>query len=111
MRISKEVISMNRSGHPAIWLIALSLMLSWFLASQTARAAEFDELIDQLKHEDSQVRVEAVRGLGKLDDARAVEPLIAALKDKDVKVRRIAAGVLGRLGDKRVIEPLVACHI
>jgi HEAT repeat protein len=46
--------------------------------------------------------------LGKVGDARAVEPLITALKDDDKDVRRQAAKALGEIGDARAVEPLVA---
>jgi hypothetical protein len=46
--------------------------------------------------------------LGRIGDARAVEPLITALKDKDSACRRRAAGALGRIGDARAVEPLIA---
>jgi hypothetical protein len=45
--------------------------------------------------------------LGKLSDARAVEPLIEALGDGDKVVRRAVADALGKLGDARAVEPLV----
>ncbi len=40
----------------------------------------------------------AAEALGKIGDARAVEPLIAALKDSDEDVRQAAAEARGRLG-------------
>ena len=45
------------------------------------------------------VRREVAEVLGKLGDARAVEPLIAALGDANTDVRREVAGALGKLGD------------
>ncbi len=47
---------------------------------------------------------QAAWALGRLGDARAVEPLIAALKDEDLKVREQAAWALGRLGDARATD-------
>jgi HEAT repeat protein len=54
------------------------------------------------------MRREAVEALGKLRDARAVEPLIVALEDDDWWVRSGAARALRKLGDTRAVEPLIA---
>lgn len=55
------------------------------------------------------VRISAARTLGKIGDARAVEPLIQALKeDSDWSVRHEAVEALGEIGDAREIEPLAA---
>jgi len=63
---------------------------------------------DSTEWEDTAVRERAAEALGKIGDARAVEPLIATLKDSDVGVRWTAAEALGKLGDARAIEPLIA---
>ena len=64
-------------------------------------------LIKALKHKDKNVRMGAAKALGKIGDARAVEPLIEALKDQDSFVRRTVAEALGDMHDARVIEPLI----
>jgi len=46
--------------------------------------------------------------LGKLGDARAVEPLIAALRDGVWGVRSRAAEALGKIGNRRAVEPVIA---
>ena len=48
--------------------------------------------------------------LGKIGDARAIEPLVGALGDEDEYeyVRGASAEALGKIGDARAIEPLVA---
>jgi HEAT repeat protein len=51
----------------------------------------------QIRSEDYETRVEAVRKLGQLRDKRAVEPLVAALQDRAWKVRLEAAAALERL--------------
>ena len=53
------------------------------------------------------VRSGAAEALGKIGDARAVEPLIQALKDRDYDVRGKAAEALGKIGDARAVEPLI----
>jgi len=61
-------------------------------------------LIKALGYEkDSRVRRDAAGALGKIGDARAVEPLIAALKDEDKDVRTAAARVLGQIRDARAV--------
>ncbi len=55
----------------------------------------------------SEVRDEAARALGRLGDARAVEPLIATLKDEYWQVRFSAAKALGLIGDARAVEMLI----
>jgi HEAT repeat protein len=70
-----------------------------------SRAVE--PLILTLKHEDRELREEAVQALGKIGDVRAVEPLIGALRDKVWRVRDYAADALGKIGDVRAVEPLI----
>src|SRR5579859_7765950 len=79
--------------------------------------------LEQLQSKDPKVRVEAAATLGRLRDARAVEPLVRALQDepaevqgrqlskgqigdKWTEVRKEAAKALGQLGDARAGEPL-----
>ncbi|HHT9109043.1 MAG TPA: HEAT repeat domain-containing protein, partial [Candidatus Wunengus sp. YC64] len=50
----------------------------------------------------------AAEALGKIKDARAVEPLIAALKDEYQYVRKWTAYALGEIKDARAVEPLIA---
>jgi HEAT repeat protein len=45
--------------------------------------------------------------LGKIGDARAVEPLIDVLSDKGAYVSREAAEALGKIGDASAVEPLI----
>jgi HEAT repeat protein len=45
--------------------------------------------------------------LGRIGDARAVEPLVALLDDDDRDLQVVAAGALARLGDRRAFEPLL----
>ena len=52
------------------------------------------------------IPLEIVTALGKIGDARAVEPLITVLKDVNSNTREGAAIALGRIGDARAIEPL-----
>jgi hypothetical protein len=60
-----------------------------------------------LKNEDTSLRKGAADALGRIKDARAVEPLITALKDVDLDVREAAASALGQIGTP-ADEPLLA---
>jgi HEAT repeat protein len=67
-------------------------------------------LVAALKSKDKGVQVAAAVALGKIGDARAVEPLIAALWAKGTKnreVQEVAVEALGEIGDARAVAPLV----
>jgi HEAT repeat protein len=55
---------------------------------------------------DSDARKEAAEALGKIGDARAVDPLVAGLKHHDSAVRDAAAEALEKIGDARAVESL-----
>lgn len=61
----------------------------------------------QNDYEDLIVRGRAALMLGKLGDARAVDPLIRALDAPGFQTPINAAQALGQIGDPRAIEPLV----
>jgi hypothetical protein len=71
-------------------------------------AAKVDELCRAVVDTSSnyKVRVQAALVLGKLGDAKAVQPLIKALGDENRTVRGIAASALGQLGDQAALDPL-----
>ncbi len=62
----------------------------------------------QNDYEDLIVRGRAALMLGKLGDARAVDPLIRALDAPGFQTPINAAQALGQIGDPRAIEPLIA---
>ncbi len=65
-------------------------------------------LIDALNDPDGSIRYLAVGQLGRLRDARAVQPLIHCLQaDRDEIVRHWAADALGEIGDASAVRPLV----
>ena len=89
-----------------IQVLALALV-----AAVSARVTGADARVDELCRavtDDSnyKVRVQAALVLGKLGDARAVQPLIRALADQNKSVRGIAASALGQLGDAAAVDPL-----
>jgi hypothetical protein len=64
--------------------------------------------LKRLTDRDADIRFTAAEVLGKLKDARTVEPLIIALSDSDANVRLGVATALGELKDMRAVEPLIA---
>jgi HEAT repeat protein len=61
-----------------------------------------EQLLQQLKDEDSYVREQAVKALAQIKDERSVEPLVAALKDTDSTVRDYAVLALKMIGGPAV---------
>jgi HEAT repeat protein len=69
-----------------------------------------DQLLDDLKHADPEVRRAAIHALGKhTADARVIPALVAMLRDPETLVRRrISAWLMGRAGnDPRLVAPLI----
>jgi hypothetical protein len=67
---------------------------------------DVEGLIKAIQYEkDDSVRYNAAEALGKIGDARTVEPLIHALRDKDEDVREKAAEALENMGEPAV-KPL-----
>jgi HEAT repeat protein len=67
--------------------------------------ASFDVLVAELKKGGAPHRAAAV--LGKMKDARALEPLVAALGHADPRVRAESCAALGELRDPGTAEPLL----
>ena len=53
------------------------------------------------------LRTNAIRALGQIGDARAVEPLVELLQDAEKLIRIEAATALGQLHDLRAVKPLI----
>lgn len=67
-----------------------------------------DDLLAKLKSGDWEVRVAAVRALGKLVTGVPVELLVSALDDEDGSVRAAAVHALGKVGKRAPLNRLVA---
>jgi len=67
----------------------------------------FEDVVKALHTSDDEIREEAVKVLGGLNDPRAVDPLIAVLCDNNQDIRIEASRALGNTGDERAIEPLI----
>jgi HEAT repeat protein len=93
--------AMSKSCKIAMIILVISFCL---LPIGYLQAANFDELVQQVKSEDLIVRLHATKALGETRDARAVEPLIANLKDE--KCGCTSANALVKIG-KPAVEPLI----
>jgi len=71
-----------------------------------------ERLIADLRHEGSDIHLEAARALGRIGDVRAIEPLITLLNDMGAHYReenhvKIVGRALAQIG-KPAVEPLIA---
>lgn len=88
--------------------LGLLLLISTVSRAEEIKTSSIDSLIKSLESKDSEVRITAIKKLGKSNDKRAVEPLIEVLKkDENDRVRAESVEALGFLGDKRAVEPLI----
>jgi HEAT repeat protein len=72
------------------------------------RCADVQQIIKMLEADaDMEVRVKAARCLGRIGDARSVEPLVKALSNRNQTLAEEAARALGRIRDPRAVEPLI----
>src|SRR6266436_3926527 len=78
------------------------------LPEQALPETSLDDVIATLKSDDWEVRVAAVRALGKLETADSVELLVSALDDEDGSVRAAAVHALGNAGKRAPLHRLVA---
>ncbi|HSV98185.1 MAG TPA: HEAT repeat domain-containing protein [Spirochaetota bacterium] len=67
---------------------------------KNGRTGLFSQLVASLKDGNASVRSHAAWSLGRMGDARAVDPLVGLVNDKDPEVRKEVAEALKRLGWK-----------
>ncbi len=67
-----------------------------------------DFLLTVLDDEDDDIRIQAIKTLGKIKDVRAVEPLISIIKEEEKSIRKAVVEALGDIGDKSAIPALVS---
>lgn len=94
---------LNKNLKLAMIVLVVSICL---LPIGYLQAASVDELIQQLNHENTITRLNAVKALGEAKDARAVDPLIAVLKDE--KCGSTAANALAKIGQPSVAPLCIA---
>jgi HEAT repeat protein len=90
-------------AHPE-WLVRLHAVES---LGRTKSPEAVEPLLNLLFNDrDSSLREDAVRALGEIGDARAVEFLLTALKEPGL--RPLVVDALGKIGDRRAVPALVA---
>ncbi len=109
--VNLAVEALAKLGEPAVKPLLTALRGSTSMRWAATRAlGKIWGLVDVVKLGNSKsnsARQEAAVALGKLGDARAVEPLIAIFKESDWEVKRSAAEALVELRGSAV-EPLIA---
>ena len=100
---SQEVIELAVAGL-ANERSAVALRAEDLLERLAPASLEF--LVEELTNGNASHRAATV--LGKLKDARALEPLVAALQHSDPRVRSESCAALGELRDPAAAEPLLA---
>jgi HEAT repeat protein len=84
-----------------------SLLNSALKVLQATSVKTTETLIEFLKGEDADLRMQAALTLGEQKDAPAVPALLEALGDENVNVRYHAIEALGKLGTPEAVEPLL----
>jgi hypothetical protein len=90
-----------------------NLSLAYYGTIKTSTDPSLDltlkALTRTLDDADQDVRMEAIRALGKIGDRRSVDPLVQELKDGDPRIRATSAEALGTIGLKtKAAIPLLA---
>lgn len=117
-RLLTQMVAFVAADDPSVVIARLSDP-RWFLVRNLAvalRKSGRHEAAQGLRqiagHDDHRVRIEAIRGLGVLDGARAIDVVGAALSDDDDAVRTAALASLGGLGgadaEQRLVDALEA---
>lgn len=117
-RVLTQMVAFVAADDPSVVAARLSDS-RWFLVRNLAvalRKSGRPEAAEGLRrivdHDDHRVRIEAIRGLGVLEGANAVDVVGAALSDDDDAVRTAALASLGGLGgadaEQRLVEALEA---
>ena len=70
-------------------------------------SAKLDDSVRKLRSDDTEDRLEGIRGLGEVNDAKATEYLIGAASDPDPRVRIKAIDTLGHIKAKDATTLLV----
>jgi HEAT repeat protein len=70
-------------------------------------AQKLSDNVRKLKGDDPQERLQAVRGLGEINEPKAIEYLVAAANDPDMRIRIKAIDTLGQIKAKDATSPLI----
>lgn len=66
-------------------------------------------IVRELENENAEIRYEAARAAGELENTQAVVPLITLLDDPDLEVRLAVIGALGSIGGNVARQALLRC--
>ena len=70
-------------------------------------AQKLNENVRKLKSEDAEERLQAIRGLGEINEPKAIEYLVAAANDPDMRIRIKAIDTLGHIKAKDATPLLI----
>jgi len=68
------------------------------------KGKKVDKLVKASTHADQEIRIAAIKGLGTIDDDKAVNALISALRNRDPKTRIAVIEALANTGKAVVVE-------
>jgi HEAT repeat protein len=68
---------------------------------------KLDDNIRKLKSDDPETRLEGLKGLGEMNEPRAIEQLVAATNDPDMRIRIKAIDILGNIRAKEATPLLI----
>jgi HEAT repeat protein len=112
-------------GRRASWLAAAALALPTLVAAQVPfdqeaprarlrdrykspqNAQKLSDNVRKLQSDDPEQRLEAVRGLGEINEPKAIEYLVAAANDPDMRIRVKAIDTLGQIKAKDATPLLI----
>jgi PAS domain S-box-containing protein len=84
-----------------------SVLNSALQVLQATSVKTTETLIEFLKGDDADLRMQAALTLGEQKDSQAISPLLEALRDENVNVRYHAIEALGKLKAVEAVEPLL----
>ena len=109
----------------AAWLVGAALVLPRLAAAQVPieqeaprsrlrdryrapqNAQKLNDNVRKLKGDDADERLQAVRGLGEINEPKAIEYLVAAANDPDMRIRIKAIDTLGQIKAKEATPLLI----
>jgi len=113
------------SGRRARWLSIAAVALPTLVAAQVPfdqeaprarlrdrykspqNAAKLSDYVRKLESDDPEQRLEAVRGLGEINEPKAIEYLVATANDPDMRIRVKAIDTLGQIKAKDATPLLI----
>ncbi|MGB3298824.1 MAG: HEAT repeat domain-containing protein [Phormidesmis sp.] len=109
--VSNQLYDNRHHASPAVrtaMLGALAQLAQKQMAMDLSKALKrtLGAITDALSDDSSEVRIEAIATLARLNDRKAYKPIAAGLKDSEADVRKAAALALARLGNLEAIEAI-----